>query len=139
MTEEMMNLRALLEKSSGADLLREMIGFTAERLMELEVERLTSAAHGERSPGAGQPTQRLSRPAVGNRCRTVDLHIPKVRKGSHFPAVLEQRGLAEKALAAVLNARRLEALSRRSGQRHGHQRHLQKSDQPAVKRDRTHR
>jgi hypothetical protein len=30
--------RALLEKSSGADLLREMIGFTAQRLMELEVE-----------------------------------------------------------------------------------------------------
>jgi hypothetical protein len=32
--------RALLEKSSDADLLREMIGFTAQRLMELEVEGL---------------------------------------------------------------------------------------------------
>ena len=37
MTEEMMTLRALLEKSSDADLLREMIGLTAQRLMELEV------------------------------------------------------------------------------------------------------
>ena len=46
----MMNLRTLLEKSSDADLLREMIGFTAQRLMALEVEGLTGAAHGERSP-----------------------------------------------------------------------------------------
>ena len=49
MTEEMMSLRALLEKSSDADLLREMIGFTAHRLMELEVGGLTGAGHGERS------------------------------------------------------------------------------------------
>ena len=50
MTDDMMALRGLLEKSSDADLLREMIGFSAERLMALEVEGLTGAAHGERSP-----------------------------------------------------------------------------------------
>src|SRR5437016_4265265 len=50
MTNEMMSLRALLEKNSDADLLREMVGFAAQRLMELEVESLTGAAHGERSP-----------------------------------------------------------------------------------------
>ncbi len=37
-TTDMMTLRALLEKSSDADLLREMIGFTAARLMALEVQ-----------------------------------------------------------------------------------------------------
>ena len=50
MTQEMMTLRSLLEKSSDADLLREMIGFTAERLMALEVEGLTGAGLGELPP-----------------------------------------------------------------------------------------
>ena len=50
MTNDMMDLRALLEKSSDAELLREMVGFAAQRLMELEVEGLTGAAHGARDP-----------------------------------------------------------------------------------------
>ena len=46
----MIALRTLLEKSCDADLLREMIGFAAQRLMELEVAGLTGAGHGQRSP-----------------------------------------------------------------------------------------
>ena len=35
MTDEMMSLRTLLKKSADADLLREMVEFAAQRLMEL--------------------------------------------------------------------------------------------------------
>ena len=50
MTNEMMTLRELVEKTPDADLLREMIGFAAGRLMELEVGGLTGAGYGEKSP-----------------------------------------------------------------------------------------
>jgi hypothetical protein len=43
MTKDMMDVRSLVEKSADADLLREMIGFAAERLMELEVGSATGA------------------------------------------------------------------------------------------------
>lgn len=44
MTDEMMNLRALVEKSRDADRLRNMIGFDAESLVEMEVSAATGTA-----------------------------------------------------------------------------------------------
>ena len=49
MTDDKIALRELLEKGSDATFLREMIGFAAQRLMELESESLCGAGHGERS------------------------------------------------------------------------------------------
>ena len=48
MTEDMMDLQAMVGKSPDADFLRDMIGFAAKRLMELEVGGLTGAAYGEK-------------------------------------------------------------------------------------------
>ena len=50
MTEDMMSLRTFVEKTPDADLLREMIGFAVERLMELEVGAATGAGYGEKNP-----------------------------------------------------------------------------------------
>ena len=111
---DMMTLRALLEKSSDADLLREMIGFAAERLMALEVEELTGAAPGERSPDRTNHRNGYRDRVWETRAGTVELKIPKLRKGSYFPGFLEPRRTAEKALTAVIQEAYIQGVSTRS-------------------------
>jgi putative transposase len=114
MTDEMMSLRTLLEKSADADLLREMVGFAAQRLMELEVESRTGAAHGERSPDRVNHRNGFRDRDWETRAGTVELRIPKLRKGSYFPAFLEPRRMAEKALTAVIQEAYVQGISTRS-------------------------
>jgi putative transposase len=66
MTDEMMTLRSLVEKAPDADLLREMIGLAAERLMELQASGLTGAGCGEKKRRAAGSAQRLPRPGLGD-------------------------------------------------------------------------
>ena len=111
---DMMTLRTLLEKSSDLDLLREMIGFTAERLMALEVEGLTGAAHGERTPDRITQRNGYRDRVWETRAGTVELKIPKLRKGSYFPGFLEPRRMAEKALTGVIQEAYIQGVSTRS-------------------------
>ncbi len=112
MTDDMMNRRTLVEKTPDADILREMIGFAAERPMELEVGAVTGAGYGEKS--LERLAQRNGDRDWQTRAGTVELRIPKLRKGSYFPGFLEPRRLAEKALTAVIQEAYVQGISTRS-------------------------
>jgi len=114
MTDDTMALRELLQKGSDASLLREMIGFAAQRLMELETEPLCGAAHGERSAERLNQRNGYRERDWETRAGTVELRIPKLRRGSYFPAFLEPRRTAEKALTAVIQEAYIQGISTRS-------------------------
>jgi len=114
MTDDTMALRALLEKGSDASVLREMIGFAAERLMELETEGACGAAHGERSTDRRVQRNGYRERDWETRAGTVELRIPRLRKGSYFPSFLEPRRTAEKALTAVIQEAYIHGVSTRS-------------------------
>ena len=85
MTEDTIALRALLEKGSDATFLREMIGFAAQRLIELETEGLCGARPRERSPQRINQRNGYRDRDWETRAGTVELRIPKLRKGSYCP------------------------------------------------------
>ena len=114
MTDDTIALRALLEKGSDASVLRDMIGFAAHRLMELETETRCGAAHGERSPERHVQRNGHRDRDWETRAGTVELRIPKLRKGSYFPSFLEPRRTAEKALTAVIQEAYVQGVSTRN-------------------------
>jgi putative transposase len=87
-----------------ADVLRESVRLVVQELMEFEVSELIGAELGERNP-EGRMTQRNGyRPRQWDtRAGVVELQIPKLRRGSYFPAaILEPRKRGEQALLSVV-------------------------------------
>ncbi len=113
-TKNTIALAELAEKGADADLLRDMIQFVAQRMMEMDVESLCAAFYGERSPERLNSRNGYRERLWETRAGSVDLKIPKLRKGSYFPGFLEPRRTAEKALAAVIQEAYIQGVSTRS-------------------------
>ncbi|MGH2618213.1 MAG: IS256 family transposase [Thermomicrobiales bacterium] len=103
--ETRMALAELLRKAEAQpdlDVLREGVRVLAESLMALEVERHVGAGRHERTPERNGQRNGYRERTWDTRVGTIDLRVPRVRDGSYFPALLEPRTRAERALAAVV-------------------------------------
>lgn len=148
MTDDRMALLELVEKQADGDLVREMLAFAAERIMEAEVEARTGAAKGERSPLREVHRNGYRERDWDTRAGRVALDIPKLRKGSYLPSFLEPRRTAEKALVAFamglepwltpggLRPRHFHPLGRQPGEGHGGRWHVEEPGQSPLRRDR---
>jgi len=114
MIEDRIALHELSGKSADADFLREMVGFAAQRLKELEVEAVTGAGYGERSDERLTKRNGYRERTWETRAGAIDLRIPKLWRGSYFPAFLEPRRTAEKALIAVIQEAYVQGISTRN-------------------------
>ena len=84
MTADKMDLHALVGKTADGDFIRDMIGFAAQRLMELEVGSVTGAAYGEKDPERLAQRNGYRDRDWETRAGIVKLRIPKLdtRKNS---------------------------------------------------------
>ena len=114
MTDDRMALIAMIEKSADTDLVRDMLAFAADRLMDAEVEARTGAAHGMRDPARQVQRNGYRERTWDTRAGRIDLEIPRLRRGSYFPSFLEPRRTAEKALTAVIQEAYVHGMSTRS-------------------------
>jgi putative transposase len=114
MTDDRMALIELIEKGADSDLVRELLAFAADRMMELEVEARTGAPAGARSPDRLTQRNGYRERPWDTRVGRIDLSIPKLRKGSYLPTFLEPRRTAEKALTAVIQEAYVHGISTRA-------------------------
>src|SRR5664279_3677487 len=114
MTTATMALAELAEKGADVDVLRQMVQFMAQRLMELDVEGRCGAGYDEKNSERLNSRNGYRERAWDTRAGSVELKIPKLRQGSYFPEFLEPRRTAEKALTAVIQEAYIQGISTRS-------------------------
>lgn len=95
-------LRKQLEEAD-ADLLREMVRTFVQALMSAEADAVCGAAYGERSEERVNRRNGYRPRRWDTRVGTIDLQIPKLRRGSYFPSwLLDPRRRSERALVQVV-------------------------------------
>ncbi len=92
----------LVHEADG-DVLRELLSTMIHALMNAEVDALCGARHGERSAQRVNYRNGYRKRPFDTRLGTLELAIPRVRRGSYLPQwLLEPRRRAERALVAVV-------------------------------------
>ena len=113
MTDDTMAFFNLVRERGGGDLLKDLAEAVLQKRMDYDVENLVGAARYERNEARTTQRNGFRERNLETRLGTLDLKIPKLRQGSYFPAFLEPRKTAERALVAVVQEAWIEVVSTR--------------------------
>jgi putative transposase len=91
-----------LAVGEGADLVRELARWALQELIELEAAETIGADRWERSPDRVTHRNGHRRRVLSTKAGDLEVGIPKLRKGSFFPEILEPRRRIDQALYAVV-------------------------------------
>jgi len=98
----------------GVDLIRESVRMVMQELIEAEAAEQIGAARYERTDGRLTERNGTRPRLVTTQAGDIGLRIPKLRKGSFFPVILEPRRRIDQALYAVVMEAYVQGISTRS-------------------------
>ncbi|MCL6444420.1 MAG: IS256 family transposase, partial [Alicyclobacillus sp.] len=102
-----------IQGEENVDVLRELMRLLAQSLIDAEATEKIGADRYERSEERVTQRNGYRKRDWDTRLGTIELNIPKLRKGSFFPSILEPRRRAEQALAAVVQEAYVNGVSTR--------------------------
>jgi putative transposase len=91
-----------LRVGEGTDLVRELAGWALQQLIEAEAAEAIGAGRFERSSERVTHRNGYRRRVLSTKAGDLTVGIPKLRKGSFFPEILEPRRRIDQALYAVV-------------------------------------
>jgi transposase-like protein len=91
-----------IRAGGGEDTVREALRLVLQELIELEASQAIGAARYERTDERTTHRNGTRSRLLSTKAGDVELHIPKLREGSFFPALLEPRRRIDRALWAVV-------------------------------------
>lgn len=106
-------LLEVFRTGDGVELIRESVRFVMQELIETEATHLIGAAPYERAESRVNERNGSRPRLLSTKAGDVELRIPKLRKGSFFPAILEPRRRIDQALYAVVMEAYVQGVSTR--------------------------
>ncbi len=98
----------------GLDLIRESVRLVMQELIESEASEFIGAGRYERTETRSNERNGSRPRLLATQAGDVELAIPKLRKGSYFPTILEPRRRIDQALYAVVMEAYVHGVSTRS-------------------------
>jgi transposase-like protein len=116
MTDNIMTLIDYLRKigmQADLDFCREAAQYFGQKIIDLEAEEVIGAKKHERTDSRTNHRNGTRDRKLDTRVGELELKIPKLRKGSFFPSILERRSRVEDALLTVVQEAYVQGISTR--------------------------